>query len=75
MAGLPSEIEMRSIVCMIMMTEKYIFEAFLNCSSKLSGKNEKKLYFDVNTLLLINFYGDFKLIDLNFIGSSTDDPK
>lgn len=59
MVGLPSEREMTGIVCSIPMNKKYtsigqkvLLESFVNCSIRFSGTKVKKLYFDVDILLL-----------------------
>ena len=78
-AGYPLEIDITSIICMNMMTKKYIFASFFaNYSNKLNGMNVKQLYLEVLTLLDLTFLflrrrarpSSLKSIDLIFSGSA-----
>ena len=53
MAGCPPEIEMASIICMNMITMKYVLAAFLIYSNRLKGKKVNHVYLAVFTTLLM----------------------
>ena len=48
----PAEMEIDLIVYMYAIRRKYRFDALLNCVNKFSGRNVKRLYFEVRIELL-----------------------